>query len=71
MTKLEGITIYSTKELADMLNVTTVSIRNYIKNGDFKAQKFAGRWCVSQEEFKRIFSYEEVNKTVKEINPKY
>lgn len=71
MTKLEGITIYSTKELADMLNVTTVSIRNYIKNGDFKAQKFAGRWCVGEEEVNKIFSYEEINKTVKEINPKY
>jgi hypothetical protein len=39
-----------------MLNVTTVSIRNYIKQGHLKGQKVMGRWFVLEEELKDFFS---------------
>ena len=45
---IENVTLYSVPELADMLNVTTVSIRNYIKQGHLKGQKMTGRWFVSE-----------------------
>ena len=55
---IESVTLYSVPELAHMLNVTTFSIRNYIKQGYLKGQKLTGRWFVSEEEvmdfFKRL-----------------
>ena len=52
---IENITLYSVPELADMLNVTTVSIRNYIKQGHLKGQKLTGRWFVSEVDVKAFF----------------
>jgi len=48
-TKIEEVTLYSVPELSSMLNVTTVSIRNYIKKGYLKGQKLTGRWFISEE----------------------
>jgi predicted site-specific integrase-resolvase len=64
MTKLDNITIYSTKELADMLNVTPTTIGNYIRSGDLEGKKFLGRWYITEEELKKkLLPYEEVNKS--------
>ena len=52
---IENVTLYSVPELADMLNVTTVSIRNYIKQGHLKGQKLTGRWFVSEVDVKAFF----------------
>ena len=52
---IENVTLYSVPELADMLNVTTVSIRNYIKRGYLKGQKMTGRWFVSEVDVKDFF----------------
>ena len=49
-TQIEDLTLYSVPDLSQMLNVTTVSIRNYIKQGHLKGQKVMGRWFVSEEE---------------------
>ncbi|MDX1777423.1 MAG: helix-turn-helix domain-containing protein [Thermodesulfobacteriota bacterium] len=49
-TKIEDVTLYSVPDLSQMLNVTTVSVRNYIKQGHLKGQKVMGRWFVSEEE---------------------
>jgi predicted site-specific integrase-resolvase len=53
---IENVTLYSVPELADMLNVTTVSIRNYIKQGHLKGQKMTGRWFVSEVDVKAFFA---------------
>ena len=52
---IENVTLYSVPELANMLNVTTVSIRNYIKQGHLKGQKMTGRWFVSEVDVKAFF----------------
>ena len=52
---IENVTLYSVPELADMLNVTTVSIRNYIKQGHLKGQKMTGRWFVSEVDVQAFF----------------
>ena len=49
-TILEDVTLYSVPEVSEMLNVTTVSIRNYIKKGYLNGQKVMGRWVVLEEE---------------------
>ena len=48
-TTIEDVTLYSVTDVSQMLNVTTVSIRNYIKQGHLKGQKVMGRWFVSEE----------------------
>ena len=59
-TRLEDVTLYSVPDLSQMLNVTTVSVRNYIKQGHLKGQKVMGRWFVSEAElsdFLKALSY--------------
>lgn len=59
-TKIEDVTVYSVPDLSQMLNVTTVSVRNYIKQGHLKGQKVMGRWFVSEQEvdaFLKSLSY--------------
>ena len=54
-TIIEDVTLYSVSEVSKMLNVTTVSIRNYIKSGYLKGHKLAGRWFVSEEQLRDFF----------------
>ncbi len=54
-TTVEGLTLYSMPEVSHMLNVTTVSIRNYIKQGYLNGQKVMGRWVVLEEELEDFF----------------
>ena len=55
-TTIKDVTLYSVVDLAQMLNVTTVSIRNYIKQGHLHGQKIMGRWFVSEEELEDFFN---------------
>jgi DNA-binding transcriptional MerR regulator len=52
---ISGLNLYSVPELSKMLNVTTVSIRNYIKQGHLKGRKVMGRWVVSENDFEEFF----------------
>jgi len=54
--QIQDTNLYSVAELSRMLNVTTVSIRNYIKQGHLKGQKVMGRWFVLEEELEAFFS---------------
>ena len=55
-TTIKDVTLYSVVDLAEMLNVTTVSIRNYIKQGHLQGQKIMGRWFVSEEALEDFFN---------------
>jgi len=55
-TKIENVTLYSVPEVSHMLNVTTVSIRNYIKQGYLNGQKVMGRWVVVEEELNKFLN---------------
>ena len=55
-TKIEDVILYSVPEVSRMLNVTTVSIRNYNKKGYLNGQKVMGRWVVVEEELKDFMS---------------
>ena len=59
-TTIDNVTVYSVTDVSQMLNVTTVSVRNYIKQGHLKGQKVMGRWFVSEQEvseFLKTLSY--------------
>ena len=49
-TTIEDVTLYSVADVSQILNVTTVSVRNYIKQGHLKGQKVMGRWFVAEKE---------------------
>lgn len=55
-TTVKDLTLYSVFDVSRMLNVTTVSIRNYIKQGHLNGQKLMGRWFVTEEDLNSFFS---------------
>jgi predicted site-specific integrase-resolvase len=55
-TKIAEVTLYSVPELSRIMNVTTMSIRNYIRQGYLKGQKLTGRWFVTEEDFEKFFN---------------
>ncbi len=38
-----------------MLNVTTASIRNYLRHGQLKGQKIMGRWFIEDNDVRDFF----------------
>ena len=48
--QIQDAKLYSVPDLSQMLNVTTATIRNYIKKGHLKGQKVMGRWFMSEGE---------------------
>jgi excisionase family DNA binding protein len=51
-----GITIYPLKEIAAMLNVTTMTMHNYIKQGKLPARKVGGAYYITEENLKEFIS---------------
>ncbi len=47
--QIKDATFYYVSEVAQMFNVTTASVRNYIRQGHLKGQKVMGRWIVLAE----------------------
>ena len=47
--KIKTKTFYSVPELSKKLNVTTFTIRDYIKRGKLKGKKTMGKWFISDE----------------------
>ena len=46
------IKLYTLLELANILGTTDVTLRRYIKSGKLKAQKIAGTYHITEENFK-------------------
>ena len=55
-TTIRDRNLYSVTELAQKLNVTTVTIRKYLKQGKLKGQKVMGRWFISDEDIVGFFN---------------
>ena len=51
---IEDVTVYSVPEVSHMVDLTTVSIQNYINQGYLNTQKVMGRWVVVEQELKNI-----------------
>ena len=54
-TTIRDKTLYSVPELSQKLNVTTVTIRNYLKLGKLKGQKVMGRWFIVDDDIVEFF----------------
>ena len=54
-TTIRDKTLYSVPELSQKLNVTTVTIRNYLKQGKIKGQKVMGRWFILDDDIVEFF----------------
>jgi hypothetical protein len=54
-TLVKDLTLYSVCDVSRLLNVTTVSVRNYIKQGHLNGQKLMGRWFVTEEDLNHFF----------------
>jgi excisionase family DNA binding protein len=50
-----GKRLYSTLEVAKMLNISEVTVRNYIKKRYLRGQKFLNRWMFSEEDLMDFF----------------
>ena len=57
MPKIIGdIKLYSLLELSQLLEVTDVTLRRYIKSGKLKAQKIAGTYQITEENLKELLN---------------
>jgi len=61
-TKIKDKILYSVPELSEMLNVTTVTIRNYLRQEKLKGQKVSGKWFISDGDVIKLFK---IRKTLK------
>jgi len=53
--EISGKPLYPVPELSKKLNVTKVTIRNYLKQGKLKGQKAMGKCFVSNEGLREFF----------------
>ena len=53
--KIKDMTLFSVSEVSQKLNVTTVTIRNYLRQEKLKGQKVMGRWFISEEDLVEFF----------------
>jgi len=49
-TKINNVNFYSVADISQKLNVTTASVRNYLRQGHLKGQKIMDRWFISEDE---------------------
>lgn len=54
--QIGNIKLYSLIELSKILEVTTVTLRNYLLNGRLKGRKMGTRWFVTEDNIKEYFS---------------
>ncbi len=55
---LAGYRMYNTEELANLLQITTISVRSYIKRGKLKGQRIGRSYLVSEEALKNFLGVE-------------
>jgi excisionase family DNA binding protein len=60
--QVEDITIYSVKEISDILGITQVTIREYIRQGKLRAKKIAGEWRITGESLRDFLSDDRMEK---------
>jgi predicted site-specific integrase-resolvase len=56
---IAGLNLYDLKEISKKLDVTTSTLRSYIRLGKIKGRKVAGKWLVSDEALRQYFNKKE------------
>ena len=56
---IAGLNLYNLKEISKKLDVTSSTLRAYIRKGKIKGRKVAGKWLVSDEALRQYFNKKE------------
>lgn len=59
------MTLYTLQEISRTLDITTGTLRTYIKNGKLKAKKVAGKWIVTDSALQEYFKKDDHNEKQK------
>jgi excisionase family DNA binding protein len=54
--RFDGLKVYTLPELSKKLNISTLTLRKYVREGRLKGQKIARRWLVTEEDAKKFLS---------------
>lgn len=65
MIKIGNLTLYSIRELSEILGVTNTTLRAYLREGRIFGQKVGGSWYVSEESLQEFFRRPEKKRSVK------
>lgn len=60
--QIGDITVYDLNELAEKLDVTKLTLMNYIKKGKLIGRKLGGIWYVSEKSLEKFFDEPENEK---------
>ncbi len=71
--KIGSLTLYSVDDLHEMLGVSKLTLRSYIRTGKIRGRKLGVSWYVTEDSIKEYFDQpEELAEPVKkETRPKY
>lgn len=71
--KIGNLTLYSVDDLHDMLGVSKLTLRSYIRNGKIRGRKLGVSWYVTEDAIKEYFDKpaEPVPVEKKNHRPKY
>lgn len=56
--------LYTVEQVAEMLSVTSRTIRNYLRSGILKGRKLGGQWRFTEEEIRAMFETDSVRNKV-------
>ena len=59
--KVYEIVLYDVPEIATTLNISKLTVLNYIKRGKLKAQKIGRRWWISQSNLEDFLNAKQEN----------
>lgn len=60
---IPDIQLFTLAEVSDALGITTRSLKTYIKNGQLKAVKLAGKWRISSDNLRAFVNGDTVPAT--------
>jgi len=51
---IEDMKLYTVQELSKLLDVTIITLREYIRQGKLRGQKVGGKWIVTYDSLKEF-----------------
>jgi len=67
--QVEDIIIYNVKEVSELIGITQVTIREYIRQGKLRAKKIAGEWRITGDALRDFLSADKIED--KERDPEF
>lgn len=64
---IPDIQLFTLAEVSDALGITTRSLKTYIKNGQLRAVKLAGKWRISSDNLRAFVNGDTVPATTEPV----